>query len=370
MNNNYKTINGYIEGYYGRLLNWEERNRILLGLKRNKMNFYFYAPKEDKMHRLYWKKKYNEDWNNQFRKFCNRAKLNNIKVIAGISPGIDFNFSEFKSKSIKNKNSKDFNILLKKVQLVLDNGANEIALLFDDLPNNFKSIYGNLISEGISHASLTNRLSLFLNKPIYVVPRIYADELIFEDKRYLSDFGKTINKDNVTFYSGRNIVSKKINQVTFYNFFANDYCPRRLFLGPFIGRSQINNIMVNLTGLIETDLLILDIIKATKDSKNPILDWKITLNKNRIPIEFLNICDYFLRPNFGEKPNLKKLVITKKNIISLDFLLWKWKSPLSREWFPYLLGLKHDLQIQMNDLASTRIIKTQTKPLANHILKY
>ena len=32
------TYLGYIEGYYGNLLNWRERNSIVLSLKQNNMN--------------------------------------------------------------------------------------------------------------------------------------------------------------------------------------------------------------------------------------------------------------------------------------------------------------------------------------------
>ena len=38
---NYKVFNGYIEGYYGRLLSWNERIRIISGLKKNQMNLKF-----------------------------------------------------------------------------------------------------------------------------------------------------------------------------------------------------------------------------------------------------------------------------------------------------------------------------------------
>ena len=63
------------------------------------------------------------------------------------------------------------------------------------------------------------------------------------------------------------------------------------------------------------------------------------------------------------------MYITNKSIENLDFLLWKWKSPLSREWYPFLLGLKHDLQLYKRELTSDRITKTQTKPLASYIFK-
>ena len=69
MKSNKKNLNGYIEGYYGRLLSWNERYRILLKLNMNKMNFYFYAPKEDEKHRVLWKLKYDSKWTINFKNF-------------------------------------------------------------------------------------------------------------------------------------------------------------------------------------------------------------------------------------------------------------------------------------------------------------
>ena len=62
-------MSGYIEGYYGRLLTWKDRNRIIHKLKSNKMNYYFYAPKEDEKHRQNWRIKYSLEWINEFKKF-------------------------------------------------------------------------------------------------------------------------------------------------------------------------------------------------------------------------------------------------------------------------------------------------------------
>jgi len=383
MKSNYKSLNGYIEGYYGRLLTWDERYRIISRLKKNKMNFYFYAPKEDEKHRINWKLKYDYEWSQNFDKFCQIAKQNNIKVIIGISPGFTFNFMELEEKIDQNKKSNDLTTLIKKARSFLNKGADDIALLFDDLPNNFQKIYGPLSSEGFFHALLANKLSVFLNKSVYVVPRIYSDQLVYEDKNYLLDYGKYINKNNVTFYSGKNIVAKNVNKSTINNiskivstkvviwdnFYSNDYCPRRIFLGPYVGRSEINDIMINPTGLIETDLLILDIIKATRNNLHPKSIWKKTLNRHNVPSQFFDISDYFMKPNFGQRPVINKANISTKAIESLDFLLWKWKSPLSREWYPFLLGLKQDLQMMTNDFTSERIIKTQTKALASYLIK-
>ena len=92
MKNINKKINGYIEGYYGKLLTWSERLRILQKLYKNRMNFYLYAPKEDDKHRLNWKKKYDNHWLKNFQMFCKNAEANKVEIIVGLSPGLNFNF--------------------------------------------------------------------------------------------------------------------------------------------------------------------------------------------------------------------------------------------------------------------------------------
>ena len=61
--------------------------------------------------------------------------------------------------------------------------------------------------------------------------------------------------------------------------------------------------------------------------------------------------------------------VTSDDIKILDFLLWKWKSELSREWYPFLFGLKQDLQINQKLITSGRMIKNQTIPLSEFLNK-
>ena len=79
-NLNLKKIKGYIEGYYGKLLTWDERNQIIDALHKNKMNFYFYCPKEDLNHRSDWRIKYNKKWMSDFIYFNNYALKKNVSV--------------------------------------------------------------------------------------------------------------------------------------------------------------------------------------------------------------------------------------------------------------------------------------------------
>lgn len=382
MKNKEVVYDGYIEGYYGRLFNWNDRHRIIDKLNSNKMNFYFYAPKEDDKHRLNWKHEYNNDWKSNFLKFLKYSKLKNVNLIVGISPGLDFNFKEFSNWHINSLTTKDLDILIKKISFFINIGVDNIALLFDDLPNNFCENFGHNISEGETHAQLINSISNHFKKPIFCVPRIYANELIYESKNYLIDFGNTINKQNITFFCGEYIVSKifdtksikkiqniiKTKIIIWDNYYSNDYCPRRLFVGPLTGRKNIVNIMTNPTGLIETDLLILDVVTLTKNSNSPKIEWTKILKNYGVPIEFFKISNFFLKPDFSDSSKFTTFQVDEKIFEYLDCLLWKWKSPLSREWYPYILGLKHDLQILQNKFTKERIIKTQTKLLAEYII--
>ena len=371
---------GYIEGYYGKLLSWENRKLIVQSLKKNKMNTYFYAPKEDKNHRLNWREKYKLKWRKDFSEFTKFSKINNINIIAGIAPGLDFDFKNFNNK-LKKKESLDFTLLLNKAKQLLNDGATSIALLLDDIPDDFKNKFGNQISEGTSHGILTNTLSESLGENIYFVPRIYADELIEDEPTYLKDLGSVLNQKTKIFYCGKNIVSENLtrllkvnkilrNEIIFWdNYYANDYCPRRLFIGPYIGREKLKKIMINPTGLINTDLLILDIFASSIIHKPSINKWITILNDHGVPKIFNKVKHFFLKPNFGSNPLPNSFNLNARYFEALDFLLWKWKGRLSREWYPYLFGLKHDLQLKKNILTSERLVKTQTAPLSKYLNK-
>jgi hyaluronoglucosaminidase len=371
---------GYIEGYYGNLLSWDNRKLIISSLQKNNMNTYFYAPKEDEYHRLNWREKYNLKWRKDFREFTKFSKTSNINVIAGIAPGLDFNFNKLNDKTRKNK-SLDFTLLHNKAQQLLDDGANSIALLLDDIPEDFKKKFGDKISEGTSHGILANTLSRSLGKDIYFVPRIYADELINDEPNYLKDLSSVLDSKINVFYCGKNVVAKNLtnyskikkilnNNIIFWdNYYANDYCPRRFFIGPFLGRKKLKNIMVNPTGLINTDLMILDIVASNKSNNPFINEWKKILKAHGVPVIFDKIKQYFFKPDFGSDPLPKTLSVNTKHIEAIDLLLWKWKSDLSREWYPFLFSLKHDLQLKLNILTSERLIKTQTIPLSEYVIK-
>ena len=355
------TYDGYIEGYYGRLLSFADRRRVLKQLNALGMTSYFYAPKDDPFHRLEWRTPYPEQWLAEWRQFIADAKDMGITVIAGCAPGLDLNmFAE-----------SDMAIITDKLTSLCGYSAEQSAipcLLMDDIPPSMADANGQHHQEGQAHAQLvyqlSNRLAERINASIMVTPRVYADELDQDTPGYLAGFVSELPAGIPVFYCGKHIVAHDLNMsetaicdagmrasniVVWDNIYANDYCPRRLFLGARYGESKYGwaearhhtgGVMLNPTGMIETDILLLDIMAAGDDKDS----WQAVFRKHHVPDAFFKIAHAFDRP---VDPAASEHPLPDHDIpvmlSALDELLWRWKSPLAREWYPFLMGLRGDL---------------------------
>ena len=68
-----------------------DREDIIKCLYKNNMNTYFYVQKKI-MIIDYVGKNYSKSWRLNFRKFTDISKKYKIEIIAGLAPGLDFNF--------------------------------------------------------------------------------------------------------------------------------------------------------------------------------------------------------------------------------------------------------------------------------------
>lgn len=381
-------IRGYIEGYYGKLLSWTERTELLRFLASLQLNTYCYAPKEDPQHRFKWREPHSPQWHEAFRKLSATADSSSVAVVAGIAPGLDFNF----------QSSADFDHLLNKAQQYISSGATGILLLWDDIDDEFTADIS--ISEGTAHARTVNQLSDALNQAIWTVPRVYAEEI--ENKNsYLEDFFSELHAQHTVLLCGNAIVSSKVKQsdlkrlsrttnntiepstalkhrtIVWDNFYANDYCPRRLFIGPWTGREEVSDYLINPTGMPWTDQLLLDIATSTHNTNNSYNEWLGVLKRHGVPDAFLHIAAYFSNPCFGDivsqlDSEQADIAVSSAEAAGLDQAiedcLWKWKSPLSREWYPYIMSLKHDLALMHRTLPTDRILKTQPHHLIKRLI--
>ena len=379
-----KHYSGYIEGFYGKLLSWDERIRILKVLHDFNFNTYFYAPKEDPFHRFMWRKRFSSSWIRGFKKFARKAKEYKIQLIAGISPGLDFQYqNEYLVNITKKKEKTDFEILISKLKQLIEFGSQNVAVLLDDIPENLVDVDELKSSEGSVHSHLINNISKKLSMPIYFVPRIYACEIEHKNCNYMHDVFSNLDKKNSIFFCGKNIVEKSIQKNFFSeklntkkheiiywdNLYANDYCPKKVFLGTWYKRNPKLNIMVNLTGNVEIDTLNLYLVAQKRMNLTEAEIWKNAFKKFRIPNQFLSVIKFFSPQNSFSIQDKDFFILEKLFFEELEYLLWKWKSSLSLELFPFLLCLKQELEMYNNKTKINRIIKTQTITLAKILSK-
>lgn len=365
-------VQGYLEGYYGKLFDWQDRSQMLRTLHSLSLNSYCYAPKEDPFHRLMWRESYGSEWRHAFRNFCHEARSLDIATIAGIAPGLDFNFDH----------NRDFDHLQQKAEQLLDDGASEILILWDDIQDDFPPNSQSL-AEGTAHARVVNRLAKKLNRPLVTVPRVYAFDI--ENKNnYIEHFFTELDPNHSVIFCGDAIVvshadpaeiSRRTSTnhplILWDNFYANDYCPRRLFVGPWTGRDSVNSYLLNPTGMPKTDQLLLASAVACHKQKDKQSAWRSVLAEAGVPEEFFNIAEFFDAPVFGDQDVVHRhaIEVSSNCSESIEHCLWRWKDPLSREWYPFLMGLKHDLALARNSLTPDRIVKTQSVPLAERLLR-
>lgn len=351
---------GYIEGYYGKLLNWDDRIAIARTLTQHGFDGYFYAPKEDIFHRLNWRRPYPNDWREGFRHFTELAKTHGISVMAGIAPGLDFDFGDIDGGA-------DLLALTAKAHQLRDDGADSIGLLMDDLDPGFPGRSGQFESEGRAHSALANQLAEAIDIPVTITPRIYADEITDGAEGYLEDFADQLDDDIDVFYCGKHIVAHDLDLkntmaphaglsldrlIIWDNYYANDYCPRRLFLGPWrkTGLAPDQPIMLNPTGMVATDQLLIGLMAASSPD-----DWQDILAAHDVPEAFFTVAPAFDRPPHpdGDDEHLT-IPDADKALTALDELLWRWKTPLSREWYPFLMGLRQDILISTGQASPLR----------------
>ena len=365
-------LRGYIEGYYGKLLDWDDRARIIEQIATLGMNAYFYAPKEDRCHRFDWRRPWDTDWIAAFSRFCEKAHRHNVCLLGGIAPGLDYDAHD---------DAAEFARLLTKAQQLRDSGAHAVVLMFDDIDEPSDGGYGpDGLPDHALHADIASRLGARLDAPVLITPRVYADEMSGDPAAHYRNLSAALPDNMPLFHCGSHIVAgadplatgtslarEHLTQrlILWDNIYCNDYCPRRLFVGRHTGRDGIADLMLNGTGMIETDLLLLSAMQAGDDDAA----WRMALAKAGVPDDFHALAPWFDLGVANDRAPSPPAAPEQAHFDAIETLLWRWKGPLAREWYPFLFGLKHDLLIETGQLPDLRVAKTQTPALARHLLQ-
>lgn len=351
---------GYIEGYYGKVLTNSERESIIDTLSEQGLNSYLVASKEDIYHRLKWRTTPPDSYFNSLKKLIEYGKKRDVSVIPAIAPGLSFDYSK----------STDTSILIERINKFRELGAENVALLMDDIsvdiPENSAELYRSL---GHCHNSL---LSSIINKcnlsSILFCPTIYATEMINfsgKNREYLLDLANNFPKEATLLWTGESIISETIskenlndvyklfgdNIVIWDNYYANDYTPQRIFLGHYLQRDQnyltqnSSGVMINCTGLPITDKFLISLFSLWKRGNELSTDswWKIA-KLYEIPYSFIEYLPWFTSP-FTPNNRQKLDDISKNPLKFFDDIIVDWQNSLKLEWYSPLHRFFTELKI-------------------------
>ncbi|XP_053305820.1 protein O-GlcNAcase [Spea bombifrons] len=238
---------GVVEGFYGRPWTMEQRKELFRRLQKWGLNTYLYAPKDDYKHRMFWREMYSVEEADQLMTLISAAQEYGIEFIYAISPGLDITFS----------NQKEIATLKRKLDQVSQFGCRSFALLFDDIDHNMCPADKEVFSS-FAHAqiAITNEIYQYLNEPetFLFCPTEYCGTFCYPNvaqSPYLHTVGEKLLPGIEVLWTGPKVVSKdipveSIEEVSkiikrapliWDNIHANDYDQKRLFLGPYKGRS-------------------------------------------------------------------------------------------------------------------------------------
>lgn len=384
---------GYIEGYYGRLFGFGERASLIDHIAKLKGNAYLYAPKEDALHRRDWRIAYPKPWRRSFGELAVHARRRGVDLVPGMAPGLSYDYLD----------PSDYRRLLGKLRAFQEMGCRTLALLMDDIPPVLPgNCQGRFRSLGEAHGLLLRKLCADLAVPgrggrgrdfrLWFCPTVYTDQFasgpVHEDP-YLLDLAATMPGEVTLMWTGPRIISEKLGRaeigslarifrgkvLIWDNLYANDYCPGKLFLGPYRGRPReiwklTSGVLLNPTGLPATDRLLLDLLAANRRGVPAAKALDATLRKYEVPREFRVVSRFLGSPFFEAAPDdlaPRRVAAYRK---ALKYLIWDWKGDLHQEWYSYLFMLDADLKAtgEGADAPDEAWIRKRYSPLLANIL--
>ncbi|XP_060528600.1 protein O-GlcNAcase isoform X2 [Cylas formicarius] len=239
-------ICGVVEGFYGRPWTTEQRKDLFQKMKKWGMDSYVYAPKDDYKHRAYWRELYTVEEAEHLTGLIQAAKDQNIVFYYALSPGLDITYSS----------AKEITTLKRKLEQVSQFGCSAFALLFDDIEPEMSEADKEVFqSFAQAQVSITNDIYQHLGQPKFLLcPTQYCSTRAVPNvtnSEYLNTLGSKLAHEIDIMWTGQKVISRVLTKenlqeitevlrrapVIWDNLHANDYDQKRVFLGPYSGRS-------------------------------------------------------------------------------------------------------------------------------------
>ncbi|CAD5214778.1 unnamed protein product [Bursaphelenchus okinawaensis] len=252
-------ICGAVEGFYGRPWTTEQRKDLFERFNLLGLNTYLYAPKDDLKHRFEWRSLYNKEETGLLSELIASANKNNVTFVYSLSPGIDIVYSD----------QTEVEAIQKKLCQVRDMGCSAFALLFDDIENCMNKKDAEVFDSFVmAQLTVTNLVYEYMGKPVFFFcPTEYCSSRCIPNlmsSGYLNTLGDKLHPEIHIMWTGPQVVSPELTvdhardvtkvmkrkPLIWDNLHANDYDPKRVFLGPFKGRNvalkdEISGMLLN-----------------------------------------------------------------------------------------------------------------------------
>lgn len=228
---------GVIEGFYGEPWSHEVRLSLIDYYGKNKLNSYFYGPKDDPYHSVpNWRLPYPADEAAKIKELVEASKRNHVDFIWAIHPGADIRW-----------NKEDYDSLVNKLDMMYDLGVRSFAVFFDDIdgegrnPHKQVELLNNLNREFVKQKGDVSNM--------VICPTDYSRLWASPDSTgALATYGRDLDKSIEVFYTGdvvcsdlthdtMNFFNSLIKRPGFWwwNYPVSDYVRHMVLQGPVYG---------------------------------------------------------------------------------------------------------------------------------------
>lgn len=242
---------GVIEGFYGPPWTRAERFELFDWMSAGGLNTYLYGPKDDLRHRNLWREVYPPAEAETLRELILACRQRGFRFVYAMGPGLD----------VRYVSPNDRQALRQRLAQLIDLGAENFALLFDDIPDRLDpddvARWGSLAA---AQADFVNETFRWFRERcpqgrLLFCPTPYCGRMA--ERRhggpdYLAVLGRELHSEIDVFWTGPEIISSTITDghlvelgqilrrrpVLWDNLHANDYDGRRFYCGPYAGRER------------------------------------------------------------------------------------------------------------------------------------
>ncbi|MDV2078469.1 beta-N-acetylglucosaminidase domain-containing protein [Marinobacter xestospongiae] len=192
---------GIIEGFYGPLWSWQERQDLVTALAPEGYQFYLYAPKADPYLRRRWQSPHPSDQAGALLAFADHCHGLGVRFGIGLSPFEIFN--DFNAQARE--------ALARKLAALDALGIDDLAILFDDMHSQtpqLAKVQAEIV-HWVAERSSAERL--------LVCPTYYSDDPVLDrvfgqrPADYLETLGRSLDASIEVFWTGEEVCSREIS---------------------------------------------------------------------------------------------------------------------------------------------------------------